>query len=85
MPIRLTEEQWEHVQRAADIPVRVTDPSQRETFVLLPIDLYEQFKALFETNKMTQRERQFQLEQFGKQAGSDDPVMKIDIDLRPQL
>ena len=69
MTIQLTEEQWASV-RAGEIPVRA--------------DVYERFKSLFEEDPVTEQERLFQLQQFGKRAGWDDPEMDVYDDLDPR-
>ena len=84
MPIRLTEEQWANVQQGSEVPVRVSDPAQNATFVLVRADVYERFKALFEEDPVTEQERLFQLQQFGKRAGWDDPEMDVYDDLDPR-
>jgi hypothetical protein len=84
MTIQLTNEQWADVQRAVERPVRVSDPSQSAAFVLLRADLYERFKSLFEADPITDEERKFQLQQFGRRAGWDDPTMDLYDDLDPR-
>jgi hypothetical protein len=84
MPIRLTDEQWANVLQGNEVPVRVSDPAQIRTFVLVQADVYERFKALFEEDPVTEQERQHQLEQFGRRAGWDDPAMDIYNDLDPR-
>lgn len=84
MPIRLTDEQWSTIQHGNEFPVRMSDPSQSATFVLLRSELYERFKALFEDDPVTDEERRYQLQQFGKRAGWDDPAMDIYDDLDPR-
>lgn len=84
MPIRLTEEQWANVVRGSESPVRVSDPGQSAMFVLVRADVYERFKALFEEDPVTEQERLFQLQQFGKRAGWDDPEMDVYDDLDPR-
>ena len=84
MPICLTDEQWAQVSEAHEAPVRVTDPGQRAVFVLVQADVYERFKALFEEDPVTEQERLFHLEQFGKRAGWDDPEMNVYDDLDPR-
>ena len=76
MTIQLTEEQWANVQRDEPL-VRVCDPARIATFVLVRADVYERFKSLFEEDPLTEQERLFHLEQFGKRAGWDDPEMDI--------
>lgn len=84
MPIRLTEEQWANVVQGGDVPVRVSDPAENATFVLVRTDVYERFKSLFEEDPVSPQERLFQLEQFGKRAGWDDPEMDVYNDLDPR-
>jgi hypothetical protein len=49
--------------------------------VLVQENVYERFKSLFEADPVTEQERLFQLEQFGKRAGWDDPEMDVYDDL----
>ena len=84
MTIRLTEEQWANVVQGSEVPVRVSDPAQQAMFVLVQADAYERFKALFEEDPVTEQERLFQLEQFGKRAGWDDSEMDVYDDLDPR-
>jgi hypothetical protein len=83
MTIQLTEEQWANIQ-SDDLPVRVSDPAQSATFVLVRAEVYERFKALFEEDPVSEQERQFHLQEFGKRAGWDDPGMDIYDDLDPR-
>ena len=84
MPIRLTESQWANATQGNEVPIRVSDPAQNTTFVLVRADVYERFKSLFEEDPVTEQERRFQLEQFGKRAGWDDPEMDVYNDLDPR-
>lgn len=84
MTIQLTPEQWHTVLEGQGSPVRVSDPSDTETFVLLRFEIYERFRSLFEDVPVSQEERQYQLQQFGKRAGWDDPEMDIYNDLDPR-
>ena len=84
MPIRLTEEQWANVVQGSEAPPRVSDPAQSITFVLVQAQVYERFKSLFEEDPVTEQERLFQLEQFGKRAGWDDPAMDVYDELDPR-
>jgi len=84
MTIQLTTEQWADINQAAEAPPRVSDPSQTSTFVLLRADVYERFKSLFEEDPVTEQERAFHLQQFGKRAGWDDPAMDVYEDLDPR-
>jgi len=84
MPIHLTEAQWADVTRGNEVPVRVCDPAQSASFVLVRADVYERFKSLFEEDPVTEQERLFHLQQFGKRAGWDDPEMDVYDDLDPR-
>lgn len=83
MSIELTAEQWASV-RNGESPVRVSAPSRPESFVLVRSEVYERFKSLFEEDPITVQERQFQLQQFGRRAGWDDPAMDVYDDLDPR-
>jgi hypothetical protein len=83
MTIQLTDEQWANMQ-GNELPVRVSDPSRKATFVLVRADVYERFKSLFEDDPATEQERLFQLQKFGKRAGWDDPEMDVYDDLDPR-
>jgi hypothetical protein len=82
MSIRLTETQWANIEQGGELPARVSDPTESAMFVLVREDVYERFKSLFEEDPVTEQERLFQLEQFGKRAGWDDPEMDVYDDLR---
>ena len=84
MSIRLTEEQWADVQKGTEVPVRVKDPTDSATFVLVRAETYDRFKAIFEAEPVTEQERLYQLEQFGRRAGWDDPEMNVYDDLDPR-
>ena len=84
MTIRLTEDQWADFLREPQVPPRVSDPTESQTYVLISSESYERFKALFEADPATQQEREAQLQEFGKRAGWDDPAMNIYDDLDPR-
>jgi hypothetical protein len=83
MTIQFTEEQWANVE-GHEVPVRVSDPAQSKTFVLVSAEVYERFKSLFEEDPVTEEERQIHLMQFGKRAGWDDPEMDVYDELDPR-
>jgi hypothetical protein len=58
-----------------DEPVRLLDEATNTAYILLRADLYEKFKALFTDEVFSEQERLFQLREFGKRAGWDDPAM----------
>jgi hypothetical protein len=72
MTIQLTGEQWADVQRG-ETPVKAVYPARNATFVLVRADVYERFKSLIEDDPVTEQERLFQLQQFGKRAGWTTP------------
>lgn len=84
MPIRLTEQQWADVQKEPEVPVRVNDPAEGAAFVLIRAEVYERFKAMFEDDPVTEQERRYMLEQFGRRAGWDDPEMDVYDELDPR-
>lgn len=84
MPIQLTGEQWDSVAQDAESPVRVIGPAENSSFVLIPADVYERFKSLFEADPVSASERQYHLQQFGRRAGWDDPAMDVYDDLDPR-
>jgi hypothetical protein len=84
MSIQLTAEQWSDIEREGEQPVRVSDPSHSASFVLVRAEVYERFKSLFEEDPVTPAEREFQLQQFGRRAGWDDPAMDVYDDLDPR-
>ena len=84
MTIQLTPEQWTDISRHDGELVRVSDPSQCESFILLRSEVYERFKALFEGAPVSDQERIFELQQFGQRAGWDDPAMNVYDDLDPR-
>lgn len=84
MPIELTTEQWASAQSGGESPIRVSDPGHAASFVLVRAEVYERFKSLFEEDPVTTAERQFQLQQFGRRAGWEDPAMDVYDDLDPR-
>ena len=84
MTIHLTEAQWADVTQGNEVSVRVCDPAQSASFVLVKADVYERFRSVFEEDPVTEQERLFHLQQFGKRAGWDDPEMDIYDDLDPR-
>lgn len=84
MPVPLTDAQWANIVTGSEIPARVSDPAQKTTFVLVRSEVYDRLKSLFEDDPVTERERLFQLEQFGKRAGWDDPEMDVYSELDPR-
>jgi hypothetical protein len=69
-----------------DVPEahRLTDPRTGETYALVPLAIYERFKAFFEEDPITPAERSALLREFGRRAGWDDPEMDIYDDPEPR-
>jgi hypothetical protein len=84
MPILLTDQQWADVQNGTEVPARVLDPTHGATFVLLRAEVYDRFKSLFEADPITDEERLYQLQQFGRRAGWGDPEMDVYNELDPR-
>ncbi|WP_254511016.1 hypothetical protein [Anatilimnocola floriformis] len=84
MNIQLTDDQWASIKQDGNYPVHVSVPVDQAAFVLLPADVYERFKSLFEADPPSAQERQQHLQQFGRRAGWDDPAMNIYDDLDPR-
>jgi hypothetical protein len=84
MSLPLTNEQWAELQASGELPVRVSDPNHEQEFVLLRAEVYERFKSLFEADPVSEQERLFHLQQFGRRAGWDDPEMDVYNDLDPR-
>jgi hypothetical protein len=84
MTIQLTDDQWASIKQGGSYPVRVSVPVDQAAFVLLPAEVYERFKSLFEEDPVSLQERQQHLQQFGRRAGWDDPAMNIYDDLDPR-
>lgn len=84
MTIQLTPEQWSDISHIAETPIRVSDPKRLEHFVLVRTEVYDRLRPLFEDVPVGEEERKFQLQEFGKRAGWDDPLMDIYEDLDPR-
>jgi len=84
MTIRLTDDQWTSAMASGESPVRIMNPAETEKFVLMRADVYERLLPLIEDVPLTEQERLFQLEQFGKRAGWDDPEMDVYNSLDPR-
>jgi len=52
--------------------------------VLLRTEVNERYQAIFEDVPVTEVERRFQLQQFGKTAGWKDPAMDVYDDFDPR-
>jgi hypothetical protein len=73
----LTPELRQAIEQAGDVPARVVDPETNTTYVLLRAEVYEQYKALFESeDEDLDPSEMYPLidEVFGRE-GWDDPKM----------
>lgn len=55
MPIELTEDQRQLIDASADRPTRVIDPATRETYVLVPTDVYEELCTFLDGDEKAER------------------------------
>lgn len=84
--IELTIEQRQAVAREGEVPPRAIDPDTKTTYVLVPEQVYNRVKALFNADDENQFVRDMYphvMEVFGK-AGWDDPAMDVYNDLDPR-
>jgi hypothetical protein len=77
MAIQLTSQQWADIEPLGATPVPVSDPSQTVNYVVVRADLYDRFRARCEDVPVSDQERQFHLQEFGRRAGWDDSAVDI--------
>lgn len=87
--IKLTPAQRQAVAQKLEVPPRAIDPDTQTTYVLIPEEMYDRVKALFEdgdADKFVRDVRPLTMKVFGRE-GWDDPSMDIydDLDPRKQL
>lgn len=71
--IELTEQQLQALENPEATPPRVVNPRTQETFVLLPIEEYEQLKEVgYDDTPWTREELELLAWEAGKQAGWED-------------
>lgn len=83
--IELTPEQRRAVQHG-EKPVRARDPDTDATWVLVPLEIYQRARMLFEEEEDNQFVRDLYphvMEVFGR-AGWDDPAMDVYDELDPR-
>ncbi len=73
----LTDEQLQALETQADSPLRLFDPVKNRTYVLLPAEVYERARAVFERNEFDIREAYPLMDDVARKAGWDDPAMDI--------
>jgi hypothetical protein len=85
--IELTLEQWKAMATDAESPPRVIDPSTHTKYVLVPEEVYDRVKRLFESDENNQFVREMTphvMELFGRE-GWDDPAMDVYNELDPRV
>jgi hypothetical protein len=81
----LTEELRQAIREHPDKPVRLTDPTTQQSFVLLRAELYDRLKALlYEDSELVLEEAYLLLDEAAARAGWDDPAMDIYNDFAPK-
>lgn len=81
--IELTPKQWKGVAADADRPPRVVDPNTHTTYVLVPEQVYDRAKGVFEASEDDDFVRELTphvMKIFGE-AGWGDPAMDVYNDL----
>jgi hypothetical protein len=66
-----------HFSDVPDVPRRIDSRTTRR-YALVPLALYERFRALFEEDPLSPTERRALLSQAGKRAGWHDPAWDED-------
>lgn len=84
MIFRLTDEQQQALANNGEEPLRLVDVKTDTTYVLLPADVYDRLKALFQEDPVTREEQLYFLREAGKRAGWNDPAMDVYNDLGPR-
>jgi hypothetical protein len=85
--IELTLEQRKAVATDAESPPRVVDPSTHTKYVLVPEEVYDRIRRLFEADENNQFVREMTphvMELFGRD-GWDDPAMDVYNELDPRI
>jgi len=85
--IELTLEQWKAMATDAENPPRVVDPSTHTKYVLVPEEVYDRVRRLFEGDEDHQFVREMTphvMELFGRD-GWDDPAMDVYNELDPRV
>ena len=82
--IKLTAEQRQELGEARTSSCRVVDPLTNAEYVLVPADLYERLRALFEEVPISDKEEDALIHEAGMLAGWDDHEMDVYNDLDPR-
>jgi hypothetical protein len=84
MLVQLSAEQQDALAQCAAGLVKVVDPSTNATYVLVPSEVYERFRAVFESSDFEVREAYPLMEEVARREGWDDPAEDIYNDLDPR-
>lgn len=82
--IKLTAEQRQELGQTHTSSCRVVDPVTNAEYVLVPADLYERLRALFEEVPISDKEEDALIHEAGMLAGWDDPEMDVYNNLDPR-
>jgi hypothetical protein len=83
MTVNLSADQQQALAARPGVPLRVIDPRTNETYVLLPLEQYEQVRALFEDDDFDVRDAYPLMDEVARREGWDDPEMDGYDDLVP--
>jgi hypothetical protein len=75
MPVKLSDEVRQELERQGDQPMQVVDPVTNQVYFLIAREQYERLKPLFEDVPLSEQEQRALLRQAGRRAGWDDPEM----------
>lgn len=84
MMLTLTADQSRELRAANGSPTRCIDPETSAEFVVVPAELFHRLQDLLTDEPLTEQERSYHLQQFGRRAGWDDPAMDVYNDLDPR-
>jgi hypothetical protein len=74
MNIDLTEEQRREARACGDAPLRLTDPETKRQYVLLPAEVYDRLRALFDDGP-DMRQVGALVEQNMREEDAGDPLL----------
>lgn len=83
MTVKLTAEQHEAICREDGKLVRAIDEAANTSYVLVPEEVFERVRTLFDDSSRSAAEQRFHLREMGRRAGWDDPEMDVYNDLAP--
>jgi hypothetical protein len=77
----LTPDQQNELHKAQG-PFRLQDPATNTSYVLVPEEIYQRVRALFEEDPPTKEEQLAFLGHFAKISGWDDPELDVYNDMK---